>query len=239
MKKMLTMRTLLTFCTLAVWVSAAELEVKDLPPAVRKTVMATLKGGEIKSIRALVQVGTLPDHITDMRTAGIRWEEKKEVRYSIESMLNGNRRDFDVDEKGALLEVSEDVSIDSVPAAARDEILQNIGTDTVDRVIRYTEKSETRYEAHYYSKSYGRGAVYGVNLPSRETARTAVQGYSITTAKTQEAQRQLKVLGYEPGAADGAMGSRTVGALKKFQADHSLPATGVLDKKTLDALSVK
>jgi TPR repeat protein len=35
------------------------------------------------------------------------------------------------------------------------------------------------------------------------------------------------------------MGARAIAALKKFQADHSLPATGQLDRKTLDALSAK
>jgi hypothetical protein len=34
------------------------------------------------------------------------------------------------------------------------------------------------------------------------------------------------------------MGSRTTAALKKFQSDRSLPVTGMLDPKTVDALSV-
>ncbi|HKO04046.1 MAG TPA: peptidoglycan-binding domain-containing protein [Candidatus Acidoferrales bacterium] len=60
-----------------------------------------------------------------------------------------------------------------------------------------------------------------------------------TKEGVQEVQRRLQVLGYEPGAADGAMGSKTTAALKKFQSDQGLPATGVADQKTLEALSVR
>jgi peptidoglycan hydrolase-like protein with peptidoglycan-binding domain len=59
-----------------------------------------------------------------------------------------------------------------------------------------------------------------------------------TTKRTvQQAQQRLRELGYDAGVADGAMGARTAAALKKFQLDHSLPGSGVLDQKTLDALN--
>jgi peptidoglycan hydrolase-like protein with peptidoglycan-binding domain len=61
-----------------------------------------------------------------------------------------------------------------------------------------------------------------------------------TAAKkiVQGAQERLQALGYQPGSADGVMGTKAVAALKKFQSDHSLPVTGQLDRKTLDALHV-
>jgi peptidoglycan hydrolase-like protein with peptidoglycan-binding domain len=34
------------------------------------------------------------------------------------------------------------------------------------------------------------------------------------------------------------MGARAIAALKKFQSDHGLPATGQLDRETLDALTI-
>jgi len=52
----------------------------------------------------------------------------------------------------------------------------------------------------------------------------------------QEVQSELRALGYDPGVADGAMGSKTATALRKFQSDHGLQSTGTLDQKTLDAL---
>ena len=54
----------------------------------------------------------------------------------------------------------------------------------------------------------------------------------------QEAQQQLRALGYDPGAADGAMGSKTKEALKKFRSEHGLLVSGSLDKETLDALDI-
>jgi len=47
-----------------------------------------------------------------------------------------------------------------------------------------------------------------------------------------EAQKRLAALGYEPGSPDGKMGSRTVGALQKFQRDRGISVTGKLDSAT-------
>jgi peptidoglycan hydrolase-like protein with peptidoglycan-binding domain len=73
--------------------------------------------------------------------------------------------------------------------------------------------------------------------PANGQASTAPAA-SAAPAKTtiQAAQKSLLALGYQPGAADGVMGAKVIAALKKFQADHSLPVTGQLDRKTLDAL---
>jgi len=51
-----------------------------------------------------------------------------------------------------------------------------------------------------------------------------------------EVQQLLIKRGYQPGTADGLMGPRTKAALKKFQADVGLPATGLFDEKTLQKL---
>ncbi len=57
------------------------------------------------------------------------------------------------------------------------------------------------------------------------------------TKPIQEAQQRLKDLGYDPGPPDGALGARTIAAIKKFQSDQSLPITGTVDPKTLAALA--
>ena len=51
-----------------------------------------------------------------------------------------------------------------------------------------------------------------------------------------EAQEVLLALGYSPGAADGVMGVRTRGALRKFQRQRDLPVSGALTVETLRAL---
>lgn len=50
-------------------------------------------------------------------------------------------------------------------------------------------------------------------------------------------QKQLKELGYDPGALDGIPGRNTTAALKRFQAAHKLPITGLADTLTISALS--
>jgi hypothetical protein len=52
------------------------------------------------------------------------------------------------------------------------------------------------------------------------------------------AQRRLSVLGYAPGPRDGLLGAMTRRALREFQQDKGLRATGRLDRRTLDELSV-
>jgi peptidoglycan hydrolase-like protein with peptidoglycan-binding domain len=42
--------------------------------------------------------------------------------------------------------------------------------------------------------------------------------------------------GYQVGPADGALGAKTIAALKSFQATHGLPVSGALDQATVAAL---
>ena len=75
---------------------------------------------------------------------------------------------------------------------------------------------------------------------AQEKLTTAPAAATAVTKQTiQEAQKNLQVLGYQPGPPDGVMGTKTIAALKKFQSDHGLPVTGQIDQKTLDALSVE
>ncbi|MGA2113246.1 MAG: ankyrin repeat domain-containing protein [Bryobacteraceae bacterium] len=58
----------------------------------------------------------------------------------------------------------------------------------------------------------------------------------VTKRGIQEAQQHLLDLGYDAGTPDGALGAKTVGALRKFQSQHGLPVTGILDQKTMALL---
>ena len=49
-------------------------------------------------------------------------------------------------------------------------------------------------------------------------------------------QQLLEAKGYEPGEADGIMGSQTVDAVKAFQADMSLEQDGEVGGQTWEAL---
>ncbi len=114
-------------------VAAKKLELKDLPPAVQKTINDNLKGADIKSI-------------------GKEKEDGVE-QFEVETMLSGKHRDFDVDSKGKLLEVEEETTIDAVPAAAKAAILKKVGTGTLRMVETVTKAGgETMYEAGYTTK---------------------------------------------------------------------------------------
>ncbi len=51
-------------------------------------------------------------------------------------------------------------------------------------------------------------------------------------------QQKLEAMGYDIGRVDGYYGGKSVAAVKAFQASRGLPATGVVDAATYDALSL-
>lgn len=53
-----------------------------------------------------------------------------------------------------------------------------------------------------------------------------------------QAQESLNAKGFEVGAADGVMGSRTRAGVRKFQESENLPVTGRLDSETAGRLGV-
>ena len=53
-----------------------------------------------------------------------------------------------------------------------------------------------------------------------------------------QVQRRLKELGHDPGPIDGRLGPQTQAALKAFQADYGLAATGEIDTETRAALGL-
>lgn len=55
-------------------------------------------------------------------------------------------------------------------------------------------------------------------------------------AAVRETQRTLNSLGYDAGLIDGVYGRRTASALRQFQRDHGLPASGDVTPEVLSAL---
>jgi peptidoglycan hydrolase-like protein with peptidoglycan-binding domain len=51
-----------------------------------------------------------------------------------------------------------------------------------------------------------------------------------------ELQERLNELGYKVGTVDGVMGPRTVDALKKYQGDNKINASGTVDADTIKKL---
>ena len=109
------------------------LALKDLPPAVQKTILAELKGGEIKNIGKETEDGV--------------------AQYEVETVVNGKHPDLNVDTKGKLLVVEEETSIDSIPAAAKAAILKKVGNGKLTMVENFVRGGETMYEASYTTKA--------------------------------------------------------------------------------------
>jgi peptidoglycan hydrolase-like protein with peptidoglycan-binding domain len=66
-------------------------------------------------------------------------------------------------------------------------------------------------------------------------ARPTIQEGTPDTGNTTALQQKLASLGYNV-TADGSFGPGTTAAVKQFQTDHKLPATGVVDQATWNAL---
>jgi hypothetical protein len=74
------------------------------------------------------------------------------------------------------------------------------------------------------------GAAGGVNSDHHPEEFTAEQIIN--------AQTRLTELGFDPGPIDGIMGPITVVALRQYQQINGLPATGMLDWRTMRALGM-
>ena len=70
-----------------------------------------------------------------------------------------------------------------------------------------------------------------VAIPATKTAAQSTE--------VLQAQIELQARGYDPGPLDGFMGRRTRRALRQYQEDIGVPATGVLDEATLETLSAQ
>ena len=70
---------------------------------------------------------------------------------------------------------------------------------------------------------------------ARPTQTTAAPKPNDTIRRTQQA---LNAAGYNVGVADGRAGAKTLGALRKYQADRHLPVTGKFDEITLKSLGL-
>lgn len=77
----------------------------------------------------------------------------------------------------------------------------------------------------------GGGGRLGVDGAAAPSQTQAGGGFTLRNA-----QQRLNELGYDAGTPDGAMGPRTQAALRAFQQDRGLNASGRLDQATINAL---
>jgi hypothetical protein len=132
------MKILLTTCVALCALTASataekQYQLKDLSPAIQKTIQDEAKGGDIKSITRETEHGV--------------------QQYEVETLLNGKHRDFNVDSKGSLVVVEEETTLDSIPPVARAAILKKVADGKLGMVESVKRAAETLYEASYTAKS--------------------------------------------------------------------------------------
>ena len=128
------MNRILVLCLAVGSVAAGKkIELKDLPPAVQKTIRAESKGAEVSNIAKEKEDGV--------------------TQYEVETMLHGKHRDLCVDTKGALLVVEEETTFESIPAAAKAAILKKVSDGKLGMVELFKKGGETMYEAAYTTKA--------------------------------------------------------------------------------------
>jgi len=130
------MKLLALLAIAAVIAGAAEKKVamKDLPAAVQKTVQDQTNGAEIKGLS--------------------RETENGKTSYEVETMVNGKHRDLEIDAQGAVTEVEEETSLDSIPPAAKATIEKRAAGGKIGMVEAVSHAGAiVFYEAHFTARS--------------------------------------------------------------------------------------
>jgi uncharacterized membrane protein YkoI len=120
----------LTLALAAAGIAAeTKVQMKDLPPAVQKAVQAQTAGAQIKGLS--------------------KETEKGKTVYEVETLVNGKSRDLTLDAAGTVVEIEEQVALDSIPAAAKAAIEKKTAGGRIKTVESVTKGSEMVYEAAY------------------------------------------------------------------------------------------
>ena len=124
------MLAILSVTVLGGWSACAQeqaVKMKDLPPAVQKTVQEQTKGAVLKGLSKEVENG--------------------KTTYELETTVKGRSRDLLIDASGVVVEVEEEVALDSIPPAAKAAIAKNAAGGKITRVETVTRGKTTTYEA--------------------------------------------------------------------------------------------
>jgi len=105
-----------------------KLKREELPPAVEKTVAEQSKGAAIRGFSTELEDG--------------------KRLYEVELVVSGHGKDISMDEKGNIVEVEEEVSIESLPGGVKDGLTKAAGSGTVGKIESITKNGKlVAYEA--------------------------------------------------------------------------------------------
>ena len=135
--------TLSAGLSLVAFAAEAKLKVDELPPAVQTA---------------------LKDQTKDATIVGASKErEHGRSTYEVETKLDGKDRDLTFAEDGSLLEIEQEVDLNSIPGPAKRAIEKRLSGGTITKVESVTKGPETSYEALVRSKS-GKTHEVAVNM---------------------------------------------------------------------------
>ena len=104
-----------------------KVKLQDLPPAVQQAVKDQTKNATLVGLSQEVENG--------------------KTVYEAETKVNGHGRDMIIDGSGAILEVEEEVALESIPAAARAAIEKQAAGGKIAKVETVTKGKTVTYEA--------------------------------------------------------------------------------------------
>ncbi len=101
--------------------------MKDLPAAVRRTIQEQSQGATIRGLSKEVEGG--------------------KTVYEVEMKMNGHGKDVTIDAAGSVIEMEEEVALESIPDAAQAAIKKAAGSGQITKVEKVSGGKETAYEA--------------------------------------------------------------------------------------------
>jgi len=110
--------------------SEKAITMKDLPAAVQRTVQEQTKGATIRGLSKEVEHG--------------------KTIYEVELTVNGHGKDVSMDASGAVIEVEEELALESIPGAARAAIEKAAGSGQITKVEKVSGGKQIAYEAHLH-----------------------------------------------------------------------------------------
>ena len=108
--------------------SEKAVNMKDLPAAVRRTVQEQSQGAVIRRLSKEIEGG--------------------KTVYEVEMKVKGHGKDVTIDASGEVIEVEEEVPLESLPNAARAAIEKAAGRGQITKVERVSGGKQAAYEAH-------------------------------------------------------------------------------------------
>jgi hypothetical protein len=118
----------LAICSVAV-AQEKKITRAQLPPAVEKTVVRESQGATINGFATEIENGRR--------------------LYEVELTLDGHSKDISMDKSGNIVEIEEQVAMDSLPAAVQEGLRKAAGAGTIGKIESLTKRGKlVAYEAH-------------------------------------------------------------------------------------------